>query len=364
MRGYFTAEFKIPAVVNAQTLALIEAPADGPIELVRAGVSMLPPAGVVFQGQISIADVLYLAASPSGYSTQIPRAHEPGDAGRNNARVLGASAGPTEPTYAATLAWAEGDSSNGGYSLLPIQADERLMVGAGSTIGLYLATVPPSATDVIALLTWREICGSLPGVAPPTPPTSPTIFGKATGTGSTSVNITYPASIAAGDFAVLLVSTAGFPVNTPTGYTVRPAFATTAADVGVASFTKPMVGTEGGTTLTVTSTGADQLLCTLYIVRGANATTPYNAGATSSGNGGAVSITTTAAGCLLLGCWSLFNAASTFTQPPGWTADGNLTSASDKGAFAHGTQAVAGANSLAISTSASEYAGVVLAISP
>jgi hypothetical protein len=125
---------------------------------------------------------------------------------------------------------------------------------------------------------------------------------------ATSHAIPYPAQVAANDFLVMLVSTNGGSVVTPTGWTAAYNEGTVASVKG-GLFYRVASGTEGGTSLTIT-TASTTLSAVIVRLLGVNAVTPLDTASISSFSSGSTGtgltlpqLTTVTAGAVLIyGC--------------------------------------------------------------
>jgi len=146
--------------------------------------------------------------------------------------------------------------------------------------------------------------------------------GTGANSGTTTVNVPYPATVAANDLLVLhhIMRDSGHTVTTPLGWDVVQ----TTMDNGFTIFgtllAKVAAGTESGTLAVNITGGGSQTIARMYRFTG-NATSSYYEGLSNSGVGDA-SATVTDAGVTTLGADRL---ACNFVATSGDTAIGNFT---------------------------------------
>jgi hypothetical protein len=149
-------------------------------------------------------------------------------------------------------------------------------------------------------------------------------IGTANHGSGTSVSVSLPASVAAGDLLVMVIQTsagAAPTVNAVTGWTHLITKQTSVTGFAFDVFYRVADGTEGST-VTVTTTAAANFQVIVARVTGADTVTPINASASGSVAAGSTaatpSITTTAANCLIVSIASPVSTA-TSTAPTGMT---------------------------------------------
>lgn len=155
----------------------------------------------------------------------------------------------------------------------------------------------------------------------------------------TSVSIPYPATVSAGDF-ILLFTRAQTPnspgITTPSGFTLINPAATDTTNYS-AIYYKSASGSEGGTSVTVGSSGASRVLGMIMQYRNVNASSPFSPAVTiyASSLGGATSfpnpnVPSTAANQLGVALFSITTTSTSSVTPNSWTYQGG-------GIFAVGT---------------------------
>lgn len=148
--------------------------------------------------------------------------------------------------------------------------------------------------------------------------------------GTTSANVTVPATVKAGDMLLMFasaVSDVGFNINTPSGWTLLHAVTTGVSTRKASVFYKVATGAEAGTSLTFSTSASSQKIASLAAYRGVDtATAPAVASTyTATASGEAPAIATSTPSCRVLSWYygGDFNSGSNSVTPP--TADGLRT---------------------------------------
>lgn len=163
-----------------------------------------------------------------------------------------------------------------------------------------------------------------------------------------SLNVTIPAGAAVGDVAWLFWcgGTTVTPTD-PTGWTSRAN--TTAGTANLRRYTRTIQSGDAGSVLTLVSSAGQKQVAFIMVWSGVDTTTPEHAETPAAVTSTATTATRTNPTVTTAGTRSMMSAVSdrgstsgTWTQPAGWTLDGNLstaTSGSVSGAVAHRTSA-------------------------
>jgi hypothetical protein len=150
MRGVYSATAKCAGITAAKTLMYLTAPAGKVVEILSCKVGNENNA-TNYQLQVALTDITTLG-TPTATSVT-PVAMEPGD--QASGCTVKANVTASEPTYG-NVRKQEGVASLVGYRHEPVP-EERIVVGAGASIGVRLITTPGASTDFDVELNWREI---------------------------------------------------------------------------------------------------------------------------------------------------------------------------------------------------------------
>ncbi|GEM_PF-7101393 len=151
MRGVYTAEIEIASVSAAKTLLLLEAPADGVLEILSANVTNMNNDSNE-QLEAGLFEVT-TKGTPAGTSVT-PTKHEPGDQASSATATGDLTAEPS--AYDTKAIDRQGFSNLAGYRYDPIP-EERPVVKPGGLVGLRLLAAPATAAKMTAQIVYRQI---------------------------------------------------------------------------------------------------------------------------------------------------------------------------------------------------------------
>lgn len=150
MRGFYTAPYKIAGLNAAKTLLYITAPSVKVCIIIGTTVTNESNA-TNFQFQAAIGNITTLGTPTA--TTLVPTPHELGDQAAASTVKVNVTA--SEPTYGAVNITQEGAASLVGYRHEPAP-EERLVVEAGTSVGLRMITTP-TAFDADIRFTFQEM---------------------------------------------------------------------------------------------------------------------------------------------------------------------------------------------------------------
>lgn len=150
MRGVYCSTFPITGLAAARTLMILTAPAGRCVEILSASVTDESNA-TNFQLGCSIDRVSSLGSPTATPVTPVPT--EAGDQAAGATVVANVTA--SEPTYGA-VCYREGAAAVQGWRFDPLNAEERVVVAPGASVGLRLLSTPASF-NAVARITHREI---------------------------------------------------------------------------------------------------------------------------------------------------------------------------------------------------------------
>jgi hypothetical protein len=203
----------------------------------------------------------------------------------------------------------------------------------------------------------------------------PTVVAGTSGASSgSSLSITKPSTLRAGDLIILCVATesAAKPIKVPTGFVPIIDEINQGSGVNLRCWYHWVTNTESAS-YSVTFAGTDDIIYNLFAIRGVNAFNAVNVTDTRQGSSSLPisepGITTTVDNCLAVTVLALNDSPMTLTSPTGWTeimATDGLAGSISVG-IASKTIATAGTSGLADWTGASgetDYASVTFAVEP